>query len=225
MSGGISALKLCIECFLTFFKLLHTKIHKVILNAIADMGFIPRGWRNKEVVLKKMTIFVEKIKNDHLIMSSVLKYIVRAVKYFFYFTILLIIIMTVLVLAHVLDGNISTMFRNGYDSLWQIALMFAAISSVYPIFGFVKKEALIPGEYAEVRDGVVKYMEDKGYRLEKEEGENLTFRNRSFLNRLSRMLEDRITLTRTLGGFEVEGLRKDAIRIIYGLENALRKTE
>lgn len=24
--------------------------------------FIPRGWRNKEVVLKKMTIFVEKIK-------------------------------------------------------------------------------------------------------------------------------------------------------------------
>ena len=80
-------------------------------------------------------------------------------------------------------------------------------------------------EYAEVRDGVVKYMEDKGYRLEKEEGENLTFRNRSFLNRLSRMLEDRITLTRTLGGFEVEGLRKDTIRIIYGLENALRKTE
>lgn len=165
------------------------------------------------------------INNDHLIMSSVLKYIVRAVKYFFYFTILLIIIMTVLVLAHVLDGNISTMFRNGYDSLWQIALMFAAISSVYPIFGFVKKEALIPGEYAEVRDGVVKYMEDKGYRLEKEECENLTFRNRSFLNRLSRMLEDRITLTRTLGGFEVEGLRKDTIRIIYGLENAMRKTE
>ena len=60
---------------------------------------------------------------------------------------------------------------------------------------------------------------------EKEEGENLSFRNRSFLNRLSRMLEDRITLTRTLGGFEVEGLRKDTIRIIYGLENALRKTE
>ena len=53
-------------------------------------------------------------------MSSVLKYIVRAVKYFFYFTILLIIIMTVLVLAHVLDGNISTMFRNGYLSLIHI---------------------------------------------------------------------------------------------------------
>lgn len=187
--------------------------------------FLPRRWRNRKVVLKKNDYIRGENNNDHSIMSSVLKYIVRAVKYFFYFTILLIIIMTVLVLAHVLDGNISTMFRNGYDSLWQIALMFAAISSVYPIFGFVKKEALIPGEYAEVRDGVVKYMEDKGYRLEKEEGENLTFRNRSFLNRLSRMLEDRITLTRTLGGFEVEGLRKDTIRIIYGLENAMRKTE
>ena len=50
----------------------------------------------------------------------------------------------------------------------------------------------------------------------------MTFRNRSILNRITRMMEDRITFTRTLGGFELEGLRKDTIRVIYGLENALR---
>ena len=67
-------------------------------------------------------------------------------------------------------------------------------------------------------------MENRGYRLESENGENMTFRNRSILNRITRMMEDRITFTRTLGGFELEGLRKDTIRVIYGLENALRNT-
>ena len=65
-------------------------------------------------------------------------------------------------------------------------------------------------------------MESKGYKIEHEEGENMTFRNRLFINKLSRMYEDRITFTRELGGFSVEGLRKDTIRIIYGLENAFR---
>lgn len=158
-------------------------------------------------------------------MSAALKYIVRAVKYFFYFSLILIIILTILSVAGVIDGNVETMFRNGYDSVWQIALMFALVSSVYPIFGFVKKGTLIPGEYGEIRDGVVEFMESRGYRLEKEEGESLSFRNRSVLNRISRMLEDRITFTRTLGGFTVEGLRKDTIRIVYGLENAFRSKE
>ncbi len=159
-----------------------------------------------------------------MIMNKAMKYIVRAVKYFFYFSILLIIILTVLVLAHVVDGNMETMFRDGYNSLWQIGLMFAAVSAIYPVFGFVKKVAVLPGEYSEIRDDVVKFMESRGYRLESENGENLTFRSRSILNRISRMMEDRITFTRSLGGFELEGLRKDTIRLIYGLENAMRRS-
>ena len=148
-------------------------------------------------------------------MNKAVKYIIRAIKYFFYFTILLIIILAVLILAHVVDGNIETMFRDGYNSLWQIAIMFAAVSAVYPVFGFVKKDAMVPGEYSE----------NRGYRLEKEDGENMSFRSRSLLNRISRMCEDRITFTRTLGGFTLEGLRKDTIRLIYGLENAMRSNE
>lgn len=156
-------------------------------------------------------------------MTKTVKYIIRAVKYFFYFTFLMVLIMSVLVLAHVVDGNIETMFRDGYDSLWQIAGMFACVAAVYPVFGFVKKTALVSGEYSEIRDRTVKFMEDRGYRLEKEDGENLSFRSRSALNRIARMCEDRITFTRCLGGFELEGLRKDTIRIIYGLENAFRQ--
>lgn len=158
-------------------------------------------------------------------MKSTLKYIVRAIKYFFYFSILLIVILAILVFAHIIDGNIETMFRNGYDSLWQIAIMFACVSAIYPIFGFMKKSTSIPGEYSDIRGKVVEYMENHGYKLESEEGENLTFRRRSILNKLTRMYEDRITLTRELGGFQVEGLRKDAIRVIFGLEHAFRNDE
>ena len=36
------------------------------------------------------------------------------------------------------------------------------------------------------------------------------------------MYEDRLTFTRSFSGFEIEGLRKDVIRIVYGLESAFR---
>ena len=62
-------------------------------------------------------------------MAPALKYIVRAIKYFFYFSIIMIVIMSILVLAHVVDGNIETMFRDGYNSLWEIGLMFAAVTA------------------------------------------------------------------------------------------------
>ena len=65
-------------------------------------------------------------------------------------------------------------------------------------------------------------MQEKGYRLEKEEGENLTFRYRGAVGRLLKMYEARLTFTRSFSGFEIEGLRKDVIRIVYGLESAFR---
>lgn len=154
-----------------------------------------------------------------------MKYIVRAVKYFFYFVFLLVILMGILVLTGFVSADISKMFRNGYDSLWQIAIMFACVAAIYPKFGFMKKEALIPGEYGEIRPTLVKFMEDKGYALEKEDDEKITFRVRSVAKKLTRMYEDRITFTRDLGGFQVEGLRKDVVRLIYGLEGCFREEE
>lgn len=152
-----------------------------------------------------------------------MKYIIRAVKYYFYFCILLALMLGILSVCHVIEGPVEGMFREGYDSLIKIAIMFGCVSAVYPLFGFMKKEALIPGEYGEIRDGVVGYMESRGYRLESEQDENLTFRSRSAVNRLFRMYEDRITLTRRVTGFDVEGLRKDVVRIVYGLEARMRQ--
>ena len=155
-----------------------------------------------------------------------MKYIIRAVKYFFYFFILLAIMLGILVLAHVTGANnIEELFKDGYNSLVKIAIMFGCISAIYPLFGFQKKDAIVPGEYREIRTSVIEFMESRGYRLESEQEQNLTFRYRSPVNRFFRMFEDRITMTRSISGFEVEGLRKDVIRIVYGLEQKMRMPE
>lgn len=151
-----------------------------------------------------------------------MKYIVRVIKYFIYVCVLMALILWILSLLHIVEGNVETMFRDGYKSIGYIALMFLAVSSVYPRFGFTKRGAVIQGAYSEIRGGIINYMEGKGYRLESEEDENLTFRLRSPLARLTRMLEDRITLSRELPGYTVEGPTKDVVRISYGLENAFK---
>lgn len=147
-----------------------------------------------------------------------MKYFVRAVKYFIYLTVILAIVLYAMVLLKFTDGNIQTMFRNGYDSLWMIAGMLAFFSAIYPKFGFSTRKAIVPGAYGEIRDAVIDVMDSHGYKLEKEEGENLSFRLRSPLSRISRMTEDRITLTRTVSGFDLEGLTRDVVRLRPALE-------
>lgn len=154
-----------------------------------------------------------------------MKYLLRAIKYYLYMVILVALMLTALTLLHVTEWNAATMFRNGYDSIWQLALAFLAIALLYPKFGFNRRPVIIPGEYSEIRDGIVSYMEEHGYQVESENGEDLTFRAKSPVRKVLRFFEDRITMTRDLGGFYVEGLTKDIVRIINGLEYKFRHPE
>lgn len=151
-----------------------------------------------------------------------MKYAIRAVKYFFYIVIIVAIMFGILMAVGYLDTDINSLFKNGYNSLWQIAIVFALLSALYPSFGFMKKDVIVPGEYNEIRPIVIKAMEERGYSLESEEGENLTFRRNGGLSKLTRMLEDRITLTRDITGFQMEGLRKDVVRLVYAIESKAR---
>ena len=90
-----------------------------------------------------------------------MKYLIRAVKYFFSIIVIMAIILCALVLIGAAEADISTMFRNGYDSLWQIALLFAVISAVYPKFGFVAREAMFPGSWEENKEKIKDYMESR----------------------------------------------------------------
>ncbi|MBQ6292037.1 MAG: hypothetical protein IKO24_00800 [Bacteroidales bacterium] len=154
-----------------------------------------------------------------------MKYIVRAVKYFIYICVLVSIILLVMVLAHFVSSDINVMFKEGWKSVAKIALVFAGIAAIYPLFGYRRLLAGVLGELSGLHDDVIKCMEERGYRLESEDGESMTFRSRSLLNRIFRVWEDRITVTKTLGGFEVEGLSRDVARIVPALEYRFRNPE
>lgn len=147
------------------------------------------------------------------------KYITRVIKYFLYVCIIMAIILGALILLKIVPSDMNELFRNGYDSLWQIALMFLAVAAIYPKFGFRCIGAVIPGSFSEIREGIVSYMQDHGYSLEAEEAENLSFRLRSPLSRMLKMGEDRITMTRELPGYRIEGLTREVVRLVAGLEH------
>ena len=68
-----------------------------------------------------------------------MRYLVRALKYFVQLMVILTIIIAILIVAKVVDSDISQIFVNGWDSLWQIALLMAAFAAVYPKIGYVRR--------------------------------------------------------------------------------------
>ena len=72
---------------------------------------------------------------------------------------------------------------------------------------------------------IKEYMKDHRYELESETGSVLTFRVRGIAGKLAKMYEDRITITSTLGGIQIDGLRKDVIRLAAGLDARLNRPE
>ena len=145
-------------------------------------------------------------------------YLRRAIKYFIWFSIFLCITLAVMAFLGVVDPDPGEMFREGTKSIWQICVLFAVLAVVYPLSGFAKREAIIPGELQDIRDRIISLMREKDYELETEDGEKMTFRLQSGFRRAMKLYEDRITMIHEPGGFIIEGLRKDLVRIISFLE-------
>ena len=150
-----------------------------------------------------------------------MKYLIRAVKYFFYFAFLTTAIVLVLVAIGAVEGDINSIFDGGYSALWKIAIFFAVIAAVYPKVGFIRREIPLDKEWNEIREDVTGYFRDRRYVLESESEGVVTFRFRDIAGKLSKMYEDRLTLTKTPEGYELEGLRKDVMRLAAGLEHHL----
>lgn len=148
-----------------------------------------------------------------------MKYFIRSVKYFFYFAILCTAIITALVLIGAVEGNIEAIFDDGYRSIVKIAVFFILVAAVYPKFGFIRREIVSDKTWAEARETIVNYMAGHHYVIETETPDTVTFRIKGFAGRLTKMYEDRITLTKTPTGWVAEGLRKDTYRLSSGIEH------
>lgn len=147
-----------------------------------------------------------------------MKYIVRALKYFVYLSLLLVLFVLALSLLGLVGNSVDDIFKGGTESIWKIVAIVAVFSAIYPAVGYGRRRLMTPGAFSEIRDGIVSAMAERGYELEKEEGENLSFRLRGGVQRLLHMYEDRLVFTRCMGGFDVEGRVRDSVRVISALE-------
>ena len=154
-----------------------------------------------------------------------MKYLIRSVKYFFYFAFLTTAIVFVLIFIGAVNGDINDIFEGGYNALWKMGLFFAVVAAAYPKLGFVVRDVAVDRDWSEVTGIAKDYFKNRRYQLESENTDTLTFIRRSTAERLSRMYEDRITLSKTDTGFRMEGLRKDILRFSRGIEYICRTDE
>ena len=157
----------------------------------------------------------------HYCKFNAMKYTIRAIKYFFYFALITTAIVLALVLIGAVEGDINEIFDGGYSALWKIAIFFALVAAVYPKVGFIRRDIPTNKEWSEARKEAIEYLKDRRYTVETESEDKITFRCRDIASKISKMYEDRITLTATPEGCEMEGLRKDVLRLAAGLEHRL----
>jgi hypothetical protein len=80
-------------------------------------------------------------------------------------------------------------------------------------------------EWNEIREEAIRFFGDRRYQIESETSDHITFRIKGTSGRLSKMFEDRVTVTRVAGGYEFEGLRKDVLRLGAGFESRFCNSE
>ena len=153
-----------------------------------------------------------------------MRYLIRSLKYLVYFAIIFFLIVGIVYLfsAQKMAGiSFVGLFKEG--SLPKIALFFVAVAAIYPKLSFYKKPLALDGDftkYAEMVDDVMKKLD---YVPEKQEPGCVTYIKDSAYARLTRMYEDRVTFYTSDMPVQVEGYRKDLLRIVSALNYRLRQ--
>ena len=154
-----------------------------------------------------------------------MKYILRSIKYFVYLAIMLAIFIPALLALGFIEGPIDNIFKNGADSIWQMALIVAAFAAVYPMLGYGKRNVRIWGEPEQIWPEIADLMNGRGYILTQGDAQNAKFRLASKLKRILRMGEDTISFTRTIGGYTLEGRTKEIVRLDTGLTQKFERKD
>lgn len=154
-----------------------------------------------------------------------MRYFIRSVKYFVYCVAFISLIIYIMVLTGYVSPDIKTMFTHGYDSVWRMALIVAAVAAFYPRIGYGKRTAYGNGNVDELKDMIVGIMDRHSYRLVAQEPGKLVFVKRSPILRLMKLFEDRTIISSSLGGVEIDGITKDVVRIKSAIEAAQQVIE
>ncbi|MCR5744867.1 MAG: hypothetical protein K6G41_03555 [Bacteroidales bacterium] len=152
-----------------------------------------------------------------------MRYLIRSLKYLVYFAVIFFLIVGIVYLfsAQKMAGlSFVDLFKEG--SLPKIALFFVVVAALYPKLSFYKKELYLDGDFTKYATMVDEVMKGFDYVVETQEPGKVTYIKKSAYARLTRMYEDRVTFETADNPVEVEGYRKDLLRILSALNYRIR---
>lgn len=146
----------------------------------------------------------------------------RAVKYMVRLLVLVFALIAVMVATGMArtgaDGNLADVFMTP-----KALLLFAIIvlwSLVYPKLGFIRQPLKM--DFNAGKEQIQKVFSDNGFVLVEQKDNEMIFRMSSPLRRTLALWEDRIVVSATDGGIEMEGMRKEVVRIEFRLQPFLQ---
>lgn len=146
----------------------------------------------------------------------------RAVKYMVRLLVLVFALIAVMVATGMArtgaDGNLADVFMTP-----KALLLFAIIvlwSLVYPKLGFIRQPLKM--DFNAGKEQIQKVFSDNGFVLVEQKDNEMIFRMSSPLRRTLALWEDRIVISATDGGIEMEGMRKEVARIEFRLQPFLQ---
>lgn len=148
-----------------------------------------------------------------------MKYIIRSLKYLLVLCVLYVALMW-LSSVSTYGGAVDTMtlLRAQLSSergVW-LVVAFVALALFYPKFGYVCR--VVAGADIEAdRVRIDNAMQLYGFKFAEVRDGALVYRAEGIVRRLILLFEDEIVVRRTEGGVEVEGKRREAVRIIFQL--------
>jgi len=153
-----------------------------------------------------------------------MRYLIRALKYLVYFTIIFFVMVGIIYLFSSQKAaglSFVDLFKEG--SLPKIAIFFVIVAAIYPFLSFQKKELYLNGPFTNYADLVDEIMKSQGYVLAKREEGCVTYIKEGAYARLSRMYEDQVTFLTADNPVIVEGYRKDLMRILSAINYRVRQ--
>lgn len=148
-----------------------------------------------------------------------MKYAVRSLKYLLFICVLYVALMWLSSIS-TYGGAVDTMtlLRAQLASdrgVW-LVVAFVALALFYPKFGYVRR--VIEGADMDAdRVRIDNAMQLYGFKFAEVRDGGLVYRAEGVVRRIILLFEDEIIVRRVEGGIEVEGKRREAVRIIFQL--------
>ena len=147
-----------------------------------------------------------------------MRYLIRAVKYFFAFCVLYVGVVWLSILTQkgmdisVWDSISATMATERGRML---ALAVVALSAAYPFFGFVKRS--VKWDMATDADRLVEIFAAAGFALKLKDEGKMIFKANNILDRLVMLFEDGIVVEQQGEQITLDGIRRGVAKVIYRL--------